>query len=75
VEDDPMLRIALAVTVTSARDVAITVTVEGEGGVDGAVYSPWSVIIPHVIPLHPAPLTLQMTTLSLVPFTVTTNCN
>jgi hypothetical protein len=27
------------------------------------------------MPLHPAPVTLQITTLSLVPLTVTTNCN
>lgn len=75
VEDEPTVITELAVTVTSAREVAVTVTFDGEGATAGAVYSPSSLIMPHVIPLHPAPLTLQMTTLSVVPLTVTANCS
>lgn len=69
-----MVTTDVAVAVTSAREVAVTVTFAGEGAFAGAVYSPSSLTVPHVIPLHPVPVALQMTTLSVVPLIVTTNC-
>jgi hypothetical protein len=73
-EDEPIVITEVAVTVTSAREVAVTVTFDGEGAFAGAVYSPSSLIVPHVIPLHPVPVTLQMTTPSVVPLILATNC-
>lgn len=74
VEDEPTVTTEVAVTVTSTSEVAVTVTFDGEGAFAGAVYSPSSLTVPHVIPLHPVPVTLQMTTPSVVPLTVATNC-
>jgi hypothetical protein len=74
VEDEPTVTTEVAVTVTSASEVAVTVTFDGEGAFAGAVYSPSSLTVPQVIPLHPVPVTLQMTTPSVVPLAVATNC-
>jgi hypothetical protein len=46
----------------SARENAATVTVDGEGAVKGATYKPLESIDPQVMPLQPAPVTLQTTT-------------
>ena len=37
IEGEPIVRVELARTVTSASDVAVTVTVDGEGAAAGAV--------------------------------------
>jgi hypothetical protein len=37
IEGDPMVRVELALAVTSASEIAVTVTVAGEGAVAGAV--------------------------------------
>jgi hypothetical protein len=54
--------------------VALTVTVFGLGAVAGAVYKPEPFMLPQVMPLHPAPVTLQLTTWSLLPTTLAENC-
>jgi hypothetical protein len=58
---------ALAFFVESAALVAVTVIAFGEGAAAGAVYIPLALIVPHVAPLHPAPVTalatLQVTVL------------
>ncbi len=69
-----IVTVAVPDTTTSASEIALTVTVLGVGAVAGAVYKPWAVIWPQVMPLHPAPVTLQITTLLLVPVTVAENC-
>lgn len=53
--DPPMVTVAVPVCVGSKIDVAATVTAEGLGALVGAAYSPSAVIVPHVIPLQPAP--------------------
>lgn len=47
-----------AVTKTA---MAVTVTLLGLGTLAGAVYKPEAVIVPQVMPLHPAPVTFQIT--------------
>jgi hypothetical protein len=66
--------VAVPTTAESASEVALTVTVLGLGTVAGAVYRPVPVIWPQTMPLHPAPVTLQITTLLLVPVTAAENC-
>lgn len=51
----------------STREVAVTVTSEGDGAVTGAVYSPSDVIAPQAIPLQPLPERLHNTTSSAEP--------
>jgi len=68
---EPMVTAAMPIWDGSNRLVALTVTVAGLGAVDGAVYRPLELICPHVMPLHPAPVTLQTTTLE----PVAANCN
>jgi ribosomal protein S9 len=69
-----MVTIALADLDVSATDVAVTVTCGGFGTTPGAVYRPFVLTVPQVAPLHPAPLTLQVTAVFLVPVTVAVNC-
>lgn len=58
----------------SAALVAVTVTVSGEGIVDGAVYSPVPLTVPQAAALHPAPCTLHVTAVFEVPTTDAFNC-
>src|SRR5579862_4870952 len=60
--------------VPSASDVAVTVTFAGAGIFPGAVYSPLTLIVPHAIPVHPAPVTLHVTPVFSVPVTLAANC-
>jgi hypothetical protein len=53
----------------SAVLVAVTVTVDGEGTAEGAVYSPALSTVPHAEALHPAPCTLHVTAVFEVPTT------
>jgi hypothetical protein len=64
---------AVANFVVSAADVTFTVTCAGVGTVVGAVYSPENDMTPHAEPVQPLPLTLQVTLLLLVPFSVARN--
>jgi hypothetical protein len=43
----------------SACGVAMICTVAGEGGIEGAVYTPPGEIVPQAAPLQPVPATLQ----------------
>ena len=58
----------------SAFEVALTETLGGFGTTEGAVYSPWVVMVPQLAPLHPAPERLQRTEVSPLPVTVAVNC-
>jgi hypothetical protein len=58
----------------SAALVAVTVTVSGEGTVEGAVYSPVPLTVPQAAALHPAPCTLHVTAVFEVPTTDAFNC-
>ena len=69
-----MVTVALPVCVTSARDIARTVTTAGLGAVAGAVYRPSAVISPQEMPAQPAPDTLQITTLSEEPVALNCTC-
>src|ERR1019366_1561302 len=60
--------------VGSAWEVALTVTLEGAGCVDGAVYSPLCDTVPQDAPPHPIPLTPPVTAVLLVPVTCALNC-
>ena len=60
--------------VGSATLVAFTVTVAGEGTLDGEVYCPLLEMIPHATPVQPAPVTVQVTAVFGVPATIPTNC-
>jgi len=60
--------------VGSATLVAVTLTVTGEGALDGEVYSPLFEMVPHAAPLHPVPLTTQLTEVFELPVTVEVNC-
>ena len=53
---------------------AMTVTVAGDGIVEGAVYSPVEEIVPQVAPLQPVPDTVQITAVFDVPVTEAANC-
>jgi len=57
-----------------AAEVAVTETWAGAGAVKGAVYSPVELMVPHVAPVQPLPLTLQLTPVVLVPLTLAWNC-
>jgi hypothetical protein len=69
-----IVTVATADFVTSACEVAVTVTVLGAGAVEGAVYSPAGETVPHAAPEHPVPLTDHVTALIGVPVTVAVNC-
>jgi hypothetical protein len=56
----------------AATEVAVAVTVGGEGTLAGAVYKPELDIEPHPAPLHPDKL--QVTDVFVVPVTVAENC-
>jgi hypothetical protein len=60
--------------VLSATEVATTVTCAGVGTAGGAVYRPVDDMEPQVLPEQPLPLTLQVTEVSVVFFTVAVNC-
>lgn len=79
----PVLVVAGAAVIPTLTDadavvfcwlVAVTVTVDGEGTVLGAVYNPVDVMVPQVLPLHPAPLTVQDTAVFEAPDTDAVNC-
>ena len=53
-----------------AIDVAVTMTCDGEGTADGAVYKP----VCEMLPLDAPPATLQVTAALVVPETVALNC-
>ena len=55
--------------VESACAVALTITVEGVGTVGGAIYKPPELTVPHDDPLQPAPVTVQVTPVFVVPVT------
>jgi hypothetical protein len=72
---DVIVTVAVAVLVGSATDVAVTVTVGDEAGtVDGAVYRPDELIVPHALPEHPVPDRLHVTEVLLAPVTAVVNC-
>jgi hypothetical protein len=57
-----------AALVGSASGAAITCTVAGDGGIEGAVYTPVEEIVPQAAPVQPLPVTLQeITRLGLEP--------
>jgi len=66
--------VALPFFVTSACDVAVTVTVDGVGTAAGAVYKPDALMVPQAPPLQPAPETDHVTAEFAVPVTVAVNC-
>ncbi len=66
--------VAEADLVTSACEVAVTVTVAGLGTALGAVYKPPVVTVPQAAPLQPVPETLHVTAVSVLPLTVAENC-
>ena len=68
-----MVTAADADLVGSDALVAVMVTVEGDGGVAGAVYSPVEEIVPQAVPLQPAPDTVQATAVFDVPVTEAAN--
>ncbi len=68
------LTAALAFFVVSAALVADTVTLEDEGIVAGAVYTPLDVIVPTVLFPPALPFTAQVTDVLLVPETDAVNC-
>jgi hypothetical protein len=59
----------------SAVLVAVTLTVDGDGTVEGAVYSPAPLTVPHAAELHPAPCTVHVTAVFDVPTTEAFNCS
>jgi hypothetical protein len=59
--------------VESAAEVAVTVTVAGDGTVIGAVYTPDVEIMPTVALPPATPLTLQFTEVLADPVTVAAN--
>jgi hypothetical protein len=69
-----MVTTAEALLVESACDVAVTAIADGVGTVAGAVYNPLLSTVPHAEPAQPAPDTLQLTALLVVPVTVAVNC-
>jgi hypothetical protein len=66
--------VAVADAVVLAAEVTLTVTCAGVGIVAGAVYKPAEDTVPHVEPLQPLPLTLQVTPMLVVPLTDARNC-
>ena len=69
-----MVTVVEADFVASAELVAVTVTVAGVGAVAGAVKSPLLLMIPHVAPEQPEPVTLQVAVVLELPVTVEVNC-
>jgi hypothetical protein len=65
---------AMSDFVGSAADVAVTLTVAGDGTPDGAVYSPVLLMLPHAVPVHPLPGKLHVTAVLVVLLTVAVNC-
>lgn len=65
--------VADADLVLSCWLVAFTVTFAGEGTAAGAVYRPVAKIVPQVLPLQPAPVTVQVMPVFGVPETEATN--
>ena len=70
-----IVTVAVADLVGSATLVAVTVTVAGDGIVPGAVYKPVELMVPHAAPVQPAPETLKVTAVFVVPVTVAVNCS
>jgi hypothetical protein len=68
---EPRVTTAVPTWDRSNNEAALTVTVAGLGVAIGAVYRPVELICPQVMPLQPAPVTLQTTTLEPVAL----NCN
>src|SRR5512134_3941492 len=58
---EPSVTVAATDFVVSACAVAATVTVGGTGTMEGAVYSPVALTVPHAAPVQPAPVTAQVT--------------
>jgi hypothetical protein len=58
----------------SAELVAVTVTVDGDGTAEGAVYSPVPLTVPQAAALHPAPCTVHVTAVFEFPTTDAFNC-
>lgn len=69
-----MVAVTVLDFVGSASEVAVMLTAAGLGMELGAVYKPPELIVPHALPEHPAPLTLQVTVVSVVPVTTALNC-
>jgi hypothetical protein len=69
-----IVKLAEADLVGSATLVAFTLIAAGEGTLAGATNSPFVEIVPHAAPLHPAPLTLQVTPVLEFPVTFAANC-
>jgi len=65
-----MVTLADADFVLSACNIAVTVTVAGEGTTEGAVYSPEVSIVPDVAFPPLVPFTCQVTAALLVPWTI-----
>lgn len=59
----------------SAALIAVTVTVDGDGTAEGAVYSPALLTVPQVAALHPAPCALHVTAVFEFPTTDAFNCS
>src|ERR1035438_9984757 len=66
--------VAVADLVMSCLVVALTCTLAGDGTAAGVVYKPADVTVPHVLPLHPEPLTDHVTAVFEVPETDAVNC-
>jgi hypothetical protein len=58
----------------STWEVAVTITVAGDGIVAGAVYKPAESRLPHADPEQPAPLRLQIIAVSELPMMFVRNC-
>ena len=69
-----MVTVAEADFVESATEVAVTFTCAGLGTVAGAVYDPLDDTVPHAVPEHPAPFTVQVTAVLDVFTTDAENC-
>jgi hypothetical protein len=66
--------LAEADLVGSATLVAFTYTVGGEGTFTGGTYIPFTKIVPHVAPVQPAPVTVQVAAIFEAPVTFAKNC-
>jgi hypothetical protein len=58
----------------SAELVAVTVMVLGEGTAEGAEYIPAAFTVPQAAALQPAPCTVHVTAVFVVPTTDAVNC-
>jgi hypothetical protein len=65
--------VAEADLVGSATVVAFTLIVKDEGTLAGEIYNPLGKILPHAVPLQPAPVTLQITAVFEAPVTLAEN--